>query len=277
MKLSVIILNYNVTNLLRACLASVRKFVKEVDYEIIVIDNASPDRSWLELKKEFPEVFFIAENENKGFATANNKAVNKAKGEYILLLNPDTELEGYYMKEILDFADTKKNLGCLGVRMHDTKQNFLPESKRSVPDMFNSFEKLFTNFKKNNSKSYYRTDVQEFEIAEVEVITGAFFMCKKNVYKKAGGLDESYFMYGEDIDLCYTMLLNGYRNWYYGKASILHHKGESTVKDAIYLKRFYGAMQIFLNKYYRKNKPLQYRLLSAGLKLRHFLEIMKFK
>lgn len=277
MKLSIIIVNYNVTQLLRNCLLSIQKYIEKVECEVIVIDNASTDSSWGDLIPEFPDVQFISSKNNGGFSKANNQAIQEAKGEYLLLLNPDTELEGFYMKELLDFADAKPEFGCLGVRMHDAEGNFLPESKRSVPDMFNSFEKLFTNLKKNNSKSYYRNDIGEEEIAEVDVITGAFLLVKKEVYKNIGGLDESYFMYGEDIDLCYTLLRKGYKNYYYGKVSILHHKGESTVKNDVYLKRFYGAMQIFIDKYYKDDKPMQYSFLKAGLKLRYQIEKIKLK
>lgn len=273
MKLSILIVNYNVTNLLRNCLNSVQQFLKDVDYEVIVIDNQSPDTSWRSLIPEFPSVKFIENTGNEGFAKANNKAAKLATGEYILLLNPDTEIEGFYMKEILDFADTKLNLGCLGVRFHDLEDKFLPECKRSVPDLFNSFEKLFLSFsaKKKSKKTYYRNDVAETEIAEVEVITGAFLLMRRNLYLEIGGLDEAYFMYGEDIDICYTLLRKGFRNWYYGKYSILHIKGESTVKDEKYLKNFYGAMQIFVKKYYKKQSPLQYQFLKLGLKIRHFI------
>ncbi|RXM38094.1 glycosyltransferase family 2 protein [Chryseobacterium sp. CH21] len=277
MKLSVIIVNYNVTQLLRSCLLSLQKYIQEVEYEVIVIDNASTDTSWGDLIPEFPNVHFISSETNGGFSKANNQAIKAAKGEYLLLLNPDTEFEGFYMKELLDFADAQSSFGCLGVRMHDAAGAFLPESKRSVPDMFNSFEKLFTNFKKNTSKSYYRNDIEENTVAEVEVITGAFLLAKKEVYEKIGGLDEAYFMYGEDIDLCYTFLRNGYKNFYYGKVSILHHKGESTIKDEVYLNRFYGAMQIFIDKYYKESKPVQYSFLKAGLKLRHQIEKIKLK
>ncbi|KMQ60567.1 glycosyl transferase family 2 [Chryseobacterium sp. BLS98] len=277
MKLSIIIVNYNVTGLLRNCLLSIQKYTEGEDYEVIVIDNASTDDSWSDLIPEFPKVRFISSEHNDGFAIANNKAVKTATGEYILLLNPDTELEGFYMKDLLDFADSKSDFGCLGIMMHDAEGNFLPESKRSVPDMFNSFEKLFTNFKRSNSKSYYRSDIDEHAIAEVDVVTGAFLLIKRDVYEKTGGLDESYFMYGEDIDLCYTLLRNGYKNYYYGKASLLHHKGESTVKDEVYLERFYGAMQIFIDKYYKESKPMQYSFLKAGLKLRHKIEKIKLK
>ena len=276
-KLSIVIVNYNVTQLLRNCLLSIQKYVESVIYEVIVIDNASTDSSWKDLIKEFPDFHFIASKNNDGFAKANNKAIRTAIGEYVLILNPDTELEGFYMNDILSFADSQLYFGCLGVRMHDANGDFLPESKRSVPDMFNSFEKLFVNFKNNNSKSYYRNDIGENEINEVEVITGAFFLVKKELYEKVGGLDEAYFMYGEDIDLCYTLLKNRYKNYYYGKASILHHKGESTVKDELYLDRFYGAMQIFISKYYKESKPLQYSFLRAGLRLRYKIEKIKLK
>lgn len=276
-KLSIIILNYNVTALLRACIASVQRNVVGVSYEIIVIDNHSPDDSWKVLKTEFSEVTFIEEPKNKGFAFANNKAVKQAQGEYILLLNPDTELLDNQMQSIISFADEQKCFGCLGVRMVDAAGNFLPESKRAVPDMFNSFEKLFTNFRTNSSKSYYRNDIDEKAIQPVEVITGAFFLCKRKVYEEIGGLDEAYFMYGEDIDICYTLQQKGLQNWYYGQMTILHHKGESTTKDAVYLQRFYGAMQTFIDKYYRKQKPLQHLLLSFGLNLKHFLERLKLK
>lgn len=274
--MSFIIVHYNVADLLRNCINSILIYSHNVDYEIIVVDNNSPDNSWKVLKNEFPQVKFIENKENSGFAKANNLAVKIATKEFLYILNPDTELEGNYLNEILNFASSKANFGCLGLRMHDKNGNFLPESKRSVPDMFNSFEKLFNNFKSNHSKSYYRNDISENEIAEVEVVTGANLLIKKSVYEVIGGFDETYFMYGEDIDLCYTLLRNGYRNFYYGKYAILHYKGESTIKDSKYLERFYGAMEIFVKKYYSKN-PLQLSFLLAGLKLRHRLAKLKLK
>jgi len=277
MKLSILIVNYNVTDLLRNCLLSLQNYIKDVDYEVIVIDNCSTDSSWKNLIYEFPDFHFLTSDQNCGFAKANNKAAKIARGEYILLLNPDTELEDFSMKDLMDFADSKQNFGCLGVRMHDAAGNFLPESKRSVPDLFSSFRKLYLNFKNEKTKSYYRNDIGEFEIAEVEVLTGAFLLAKRAVFLEIGGLDEKYFMYGEDIDFCFTLLRADYSNWYYGKTSILHHKGQSTTKDLDYLKRFYGAMQIFIDKYYKDQKPLQHRILSAGLQVRHTLEKQRIK
>lgn len=277
MKLSIIIVNYNVTNLLRKCLLSIDKYLQDIDYEVIIVDNKSPDVSWKDLRTEFPQHHFIASETNGGFAIANNLAARKAVGEYLLLLNPDTEFESNDLKKVISFSDAQQNFGGLGVRMHDADGNFLPESKRSVPNIINSFEKLFTNFKKNNAKSYYREDVGEYEIASVDIVTGAFFLTKRAIYLEVGGLDEKYFMYGEDIDLCYTIIQHGYTNWYYGEVSILHHKGESTVKDEKYLERFYGAMQIFIDKYYKKQKPFEYQILKLGLKVRHSLEKRKIK
>ena len=274
MKVSVIIVHYQVKDLLRNCILSIQKYFQGFDYEVIVVDNNSPNLDWKVLIDEFDKVNFIELKENLGFSKANNVGVKFAKGEYVYILNPDTEIEGNYFKEILDFADAQQNFGALGLRMHDAKGNFLPESKRSVPALINSFEKLFTKLN-NDSKTYYRNDVAETDIAEVEVMTGANLLMKKSVYEEVGGFDERYFMYGEDIDLCFTILRNGYKNFYYGKYSILHYKGESTVKDKIYLNRFFGAMDIFIKKYYKKQKPLQYLLMKIGLKLKHFMEIQK--
>ena len=277
-KISVVIVHYNVAHLLQNCILSIQKYFKEVSYEIIVVDNLSPDSTWKELITQFPQVNFIASTKNDGFSIANNIGVEHANGEYVLILNPDTEIEGYYIQELLDFADSKSKFGCLGVRMHDNIEVFLPESKRSVPDMKNSFEKLFTPFsKKSNPKSYYRNDIGEYDIARCDVFTGAFLLLKKSVYQEVGGFDEAYFMYGEDIDICYTILQHGYENFYYGKYSILHYKGESTLKDEVYLQRFYGAMQIFIDKYYKKQSPLQYQFLKLGLKIRHKMALYQIK
>lgn len=274
MKLSVIIVHYQVKDLLRNCILSIKKYFQGFDYEIIVVDNNSPNSGWKSLIQEFPDVNFITLDHNLGFSKANNIGVKQAKGEYVYILNPDTEIEGDYFKEILDFADCQENFGALGLRMHNAEGRFLPESKRSVPALVNSFEKLFTKLN-DNSKTYYRNDIGEYDIAEVEVMTGANLLMKKAVYEEVDGFDERYFMYGEDIDLCYTILRKGYRNFYYGKYSILHYKGESTVKDQIYLDRFYGAMEIFIDKYYMKQKPFQYYLMKIGLKIKRVSDARK--
>lgn len=275
MQLSILIINYNVTALLRECLLSIEKYAANIDCEVIVVDNNSPDTSWRQLEQEFAKVRFIASEKNGGFAFANNLAAKYASGRYLLLLNPDTELEDDSLGEILAFCGRQKNFGCLGVRMHDAAGNFLPESKRSVPGIINSFEKLFTPFASDKTKkNYYRNDIPETAIAETEVVTGAFMLIERRVYQEIGGLDERYFMYGEDIDICVTLLRSGRRNWYYGRASILHHKGESTVKNRKYYEVFYGAMQIYLDKYYKKHSPLKYLILTFGLKIKCWSAIL---
>ncbi|WP_392437557.1 glycosyltransferase family 2 protein [Cruoricaptor ignavus] len=273
MKVSFIIVNYNVTALLRNCLNSIVRFA-DVPHEIIVIDNNSPDDSWRQLQAEFPAVKFFANEKNEGFSKANNKAAAKAQGDFLYFLNPDTELKDFYLAELIDFAESTPNFGCLGLRMHDKDGKFLPESKRSVPDLVYSFKKLFLNSKgKKSQKNYYRNDIPLTAIAEVEVITGANLLVQCTVFHEVGGFDEAYFMYGEDIDLCYTLILNGYRNFYYGKHELLHYKGQSTEKNQKYLDRFYGAMAIFVNKYYRKN-PLEFLVMSAGLRIRKLYDML---
>lgn len=276
MQLSFIIVNYNVTELLRKCLLSIQKYSDGLSYEVIIVDNDSSDQSWKELIREFSSFKFIAADANLGFAKANNRAVEHAAGAWLYFLNPDTELEGYYLQEILEFASMQKNFGSLGLRMHNAEGNFLPESKRAVPDVINSFQKLFIGQKTFGKKSYYRDDINENDIAPVEILTGANLLIRKETYLKAGGFDERYFMYGEDIDLCYTLLNMGLQNFYYGKFSVLHHKGESTVKDEKYLRNFYGAMDLFIDKYYQ-DKPLQKMILKMGLLLKKSVERFKIK
>ncbi|SIT98057.1 Glycosyltransferase, GT2 family [Epilithonimonas bovis DSM 19482] len=276
MKVSVIIVHYQVPGFLKNCIFSIQENFLGFDYEIIVVDNHSPDPSWKALMDEFPQVHFVLLDENLGFSKANNLGVKQAKAEYVYILNPDTEIEGDYFKEVLDFADSQDALGAVGLRMHNAKGLFLPESKRSVPALVNSFEKLFTKLS-NDSKTYYRNDIDETDIAEVDIMTGANLLMKKTVYEEVGGFDERYFMYGEDIDLCYTILQRGYKNYYYGRYAILHHKGESTIKDGLYLSRFFGAMDLFIKKYYRRQQPFQYIIMRLGLKLKHNIEKRKLK
>lgn len=276
MKVSVVIVHYQVPDLLKKCIQSIQNHFLGFDYEIIVVDNQSPDPSWKSLINDFPEVNFLALEDNLGFSKANNLGVKHAKGDYVYILNPDTEIEGDYFKEVLDFADSQDALGAVGLRMHNAKGLFLPESKRSVPALVNSFEKLFTKLS-NDSKTYYRNDIDETDIAEVDIMTGANLLMKKTVYEEVGGFDERYFMYGEDIDLCYTILQRGYKNFYYGRYAILHHKGESTIKDELYLSRFFGAMDLFIKKYYRRQQPVQYIIMRLGLKLKHNIEKRKLK
>lgn len=275
-QVSILIINYNVTGLLRECLLSLYRQIKGIDsFEILVADNASPDTSWKVLINEFPEVRFFALEENRGFSKANNFLAERATGEYLLLLNPDTLFLDENLVELLSFAEAQARFGIAGVRLVDANGRFHPEAKRGIPGAWTSFSKLFLKNKTNRgTKGYYREDIKDSQVAKVEVVTGAFLLIKKHLYDALGGLDPRYFMYGEDIDLCITALNAGYTNWYYGKMTVLHYKGESTLKDAEYLRRFYGAMAIFVDKYYKKH-PIQWGALRFGLWLKYQIEQRK--
>ncbi len=269
MKVSVVIVSYNARYYLEQCLYSVEKALERTEGEIIVVDNDSPEKPIDFIRDKFPNVHFIESKENLGFAKANNLGVEKAKGEYVLILNPDTLIPENLFERILNFAQEIDDvMGAMGVRLIDANGNFHPESKRNIPTLQNTFGKLFgTLINKKNSKGYYKTEVGELDIAPAEILVGAFMFLRKSVYEKVGGFDPRYFMYGEDIDLSYSLELNHYTNFYFGDISVIHYKGESTRKDKKYLKIFFGAMELFIQKYYRKNS-MEYGLYWLGLKLR---------
>ena len=248
MKLSVVIVNYNVRYFLELCLHSVKAAIKNEEAEIIVVDNASSDDSCQMVKTSFPEVVLIENKENLGFSKANNIGVRAAKGEFICILNPDTVVAEDTFSKLISFAENQENLGIVGCRLIDGTGKFLPESKRNLPVVKVALQKM-----KGNPTYYYANHIGEIEIAKVEVLVGAFMFLKRNVFNELEGFDEDYFMYGEDIDLSYKATKKGLNNFYYGATTIIHYKGESTLKDSLYVKRFYGAMQIFYKKHFKSN------------------------
>jgi GT2 family glycosyltransferase len=259
-QLSIIILNYKVPYYLLHCLASVKKAVENSDAEIIVVDNNSEDESINWVKIHFPEVKTIALKENLGFSKGNNVGVKAAKGKYICLLNPDTLVPETIFTRMLAFAEKNPDFGALGPQLIDGNGNFLAESKRNVPTPKVALQKLL-----GSSKNYY-AQIPENENSKVSVLVGAFMFMKKNNYLKVGGLDEDYFMYGEDIDLSFALLKQNYQNYYLGEESVLHYKGESTVKNKAYRDAFYGAMKIFYAKNFSQNR-LSKTLINTGLSL----------
>ena len=248
MKLSVIILNYNVRHFLELCLRSVERAIQDLDAEIIVVDNHSQDDSCSMVRSNFPGIHLIQNTENYGFAKGNNIGVSQAKGEYICILNPDTVVPEQLFMELLAFAENHPELGAAGCQLIDGSGQFLPESKRNVPTMKVALGKLT-----GSSEGYYADHIGQNENAKVDILVGAIMFMKKRIYEEAGGFDEDYFMYGEDIDLSYTLLKMGYENWYLGELKVLHFKGESTPKDNTYLKHFYGAMHTFYDKHFKPN------------------------
>lgn len=251
MKLSVIILNYNVCDFLRQAILTVQLAIENIEAEIIIVDNNSPDGSAAMVRKEFPELLFIENKENIGFGRANNQAVAKAKGEYVCILNPDTAVAPDVFDKCLKFIKQTPDCGAIGVRLIDGTGNYLPESKRNLPTPKTSLNKLIGSKKQANA--YYANNVAEDEAGPVAVLVGAFMFLERSLYNQVGGFDKDYFMYGEDIDLSYKIEKAGYKNYYLGSAFVLHYKGESTHRDKQYLDRFYGAMHIFYKKHFSKN------------------------
>lgn len=248
MKLSVVILNYNVRYFLELCLKSVQEAISQIDAEIIVIDNNSTDDSCAMVKKLFPNVSLIENKNNFGFSKGNNIAVAQAKGEYVCILNPDIVVAEDTFIKLLEFADSKQNLGIIGCRLIDGNGRYLPESKRNIPIVKVAFQKML-----GYSKNYYANHLTEFESGKIKVLVGAIMLMKRNVYNQVNGFDEDYFMYGEDVDLSFKVVKEGFDNYYFGDTTIIHFKGESTLKNEVYAKRFYGAMQIFYKKHFRSN------------------------
>jgi len=244
-RISVIIVNYNARYFLKNCICSILSSDIADEIEIIVVDNDSKDGSCDMLDEDFPKIKYIKNSKNAGFGKANNQGVALAQGDYILILNPDTMLTETTLSEMLRFSEKQNNFGAAGVQFMDGSGKYLPESKRNFPDLKVAGAKLL-----GYSKYYYANHIGKDEVAEIDILTGAFMFIKKEVYDKIGGFDEDFFMYGEDIDLSYRITKAGFKNFYVGSNKVLHFKGESTIKDKFYLENFYGALSIFHKKHF---------------------------
>ncbi len=280
MKLSVIIVNYNVKYFLEQALLSVQKASVNLSVEVFVVDNNSVDESVSMVREKFPEVKLIVNQHNPGFSIANNQAIKESKGEYILLLNPDTVVEEDTFEKCVAFMDGHPKAGGLGVKMIDGSGNFLPESKRGFPSPFVAFSKTFglsKLFPKSKRFNHYHLGyLDENENHEVEVLAGAFMMLRKSVLDKVGLLDETFFMYGEDIDLSYRIVKGGYKNYYLADTTIIHYKGESTKKGSLnYVRTFYNAMIIFAKKHFKGEQARLFVLmLQVAIYFRAFLTLV---
>ncbi|MFL5789304.1 MAG: glycosyltransferase family 2 protein [Flavisolibacter sp.] len=259
MTLSIVIVNYNVKYFLEQCLHSVCKAVSEIAAEIIVVDNASVDKSIDYLKPKFPKVLFIKNETNTGFAKACNKGFSVSSGEYILFLNPDTIISEDSFIKCISFFKDHNECGALGVKMIDGSGHFLKESKRSFPSPLISLYKLFGLARLFPHSpifaKYHLGHLDKDKSHEVDVLAGAFFMVRRQVLEKVGLFDEDFFMYGEDVDLSYRIQKAGYKNYYYAGTKIIHFKGESTKRRSVnYVRMFYQAMTIFVRKHYGSAK-----------------------
>jgi len=280
MKLSIIIVNYNVRYFLEQALLSVQQAIKNIDAEIFVVDNNSADDSVEMVKERFPSVQLIANADNPGFSAANNQAIRLAKGKYILLLNPDTVLEEDTLDKTLTFMEDHPNAGGLGVKMIDGAGNFLPESKRGLPTPFVAFSKAFGLSKlfptSETFNRYHLGYLDKDKTHEIEILAGAFMLMPKKILDEVGLLDETFFMYGEDIDLSYRILKGGYQNYYFADTTIIHYKGESTKKGSLgYVRTFYKAMIIFSKKHFHGEQAfLLTTLLQVAIYFRALLTLL---
>ena len=280
MKLSIVIVNYNVEHFLEQCLFSVRKAVANIEAEVFVVDNNSVDGSLKMLAEKFPEVKVIANKDNVGFSRANNQAIRVSTGEYVLLLNPDTVVEDDTFTKTIAFMDSHPDAGGLGVKMVDGKGRFLPESKRGLPTPATAFYKMFGLAKlfphSKRFARYYLGHLDNDEINEVEILSGAFMLMRRETLDKSGLLDETFFMYGEDIDLSYRIILAGYKNYYFPKTRIIHYKGESTKKTSVnYVLVFYKAMEIFVKKHFANEGAKTYSFfINIAIYLKAFLALL---
>jgi len=253
--LSVIIVNYNVKHFVEQCLHSVLNASKNLQVEVFVVDNNSVDGSVPFIKQKFPQVKLIENKVNTGFSVANNQAIKQCSGKYVLLLNPDTVVQEDTFDKTFAFMEQHPDAGGLGIKMVDGKGNFLPESKRGLPTPAVAFykifglSKLFPNSKKFGQ--YHLTYLDKNKNHQIDVLSGAFMLMRKEALDKVGLLDETFFMYGEDIDLSYRITQGGYKNYYFADSSIIHYKGESTKKSSVnYVIVFYKAMAIFAKKHF---------------------------
>jgi GT2 family glycosyltransferase len=236
---------------------SVQKAIKNLDAEIIVIDNNSSDNSCQMMKKLFPNILLIQNKENLGFPKGNNIAIKQAKGKYICILNPDTILAEDTFTKLFAFAAPLSGVGRLGIigcKLIDGTGNFLPESKRGVPTPWVACTKIFGLHKISTYfGKYYAQHLSQNQSGKVDILVGAFMFMTRKLYIEMGGFDENCFMYSDDIDLSYSVLKSGRTNYYFADTTVIHYKGESTVRDAKYMKRFQEAMNFFYKKHFKKS------------------------
>lgn len=266
MDLSIIIVSYNTAELLKNCIESVYKTYPKDKLEIFVVDNGSSDGSPAMIKKSFRDVILIESKKNLGFSKANNLAIKRAVGQYILLLNPDTIVTKDSLNKCVQYMDKHGDVGILGCKVLLPDGRLDVACRRSFPTPSVSFYRmtgLSKLFPKNRLFGQYNlTYLDENETYEVDSIVGAFMLVRRKVIELVGMLDEDYFMYGEDIDWCYRIKQAGWKVTYYHEAVIYHYKGASGgKKDPRIIREFYRAMRLFYEKHYKS----EYTVITTGI------------
>ena len=289
MKLSVIIVSYNVEHFLSQCLVSVERAIANFSdqtpsdssqIDVFVVDNISVDGTCKMVKERFPWVNLIENPENVGFSKANNQAIKISNAEYVLLLNPDTVIQEDTFSKCISFADAHPKLGGMGVPMFDGSGTYLPESKRGIPTPWASLCRISGLFrlapKSKKLNNYYAGHLSANENHEIEVLSGAFMWMRKSALDDVGVLDEDFFMYGEDIDLSWRIIKGGWENHYYTGTRIIHYKGESTKKGSLnYVSIFYKAMLIFAAKHFEGSQARSFNfLIRIAIYFRAFISVI---
>jgi GT2 family glycosyltransferase len=262
MHLSIVIVNYNTCNLLRDCLHSVYGSKADFGYEVIVVDNFSPDDSVAMVRQEFPQAYLIASDINGGYAYANNLGLAEAQGRYVLLLNPDTVLPPTALGDVLDFMEEHPDAGVAGPKLVLADGSLDLACRRSFPTLDVAFYRLMGLSKRYpNSPRYNRYNLGYLdpdEVAEVDSVVGAFMLMRREALDQAGFFDERFFMYAEDIDLCYRIKVNhGWKIYYNPAVVVTHYKSRATVKRWVPMTiQFYRAMWLFHQKHYAQRTPV---------------------
>ncbi|MEK7748968.1 MAG: glycosyltransferase family 2 protein, partial [Bacteroidota bacterium] len=246
LQLSIIIVNYNVRDFLHHALISLRKATKGIRSEIVVVDNASDDGSTEMLRRRFPNVTLIASKQNLGFARANNLALKRARGAFLLLINPDTVVQEDTLRAMLEFFKNTPEAGLAGCKILNPDGTFQLACRRSFPTPWVAFTKIFGLSRLFPRSSWFGkynlTYLSPEETYEVDAVSGSFMMLRKEVFEKVGGLDEEFFMYGEDLDWCYRIQQSGWKIYYAPLTQIIHYKGESTRRSSLdEIQTFYDA------------------------------------
>ncbi len=270
--ISIVIVNYNVKDFLKQCLDSIRESSNNLKVETIVVDNDSQDGSVELLEPLYPEVNFIASKENLGFGRANNLGFDISRGKYILILNPDTILNEDTLEIMYDYMENNPHVGISGCKVLNSDGSFQLACRRGFPTPWAAFSKLFGLQKVfPNSKlfaQYNQTFRSVDETYYIDAVIGAFMFSRADVIKSVNGFDPEFFMYGEDLDLCFRVQQAGYKIAYNHTTSIIHYKGESTKRSSINeVKHFYEAMEIFARKHFGKSAVLL-KFLRLGIYLR---------
>lgn len=280
--ISIIIVNYNVRHFLKRCIESIyNSKIENLNVDIYVVDNASIDGSNDMVRSDFKDVILIANSENVGFAVANNQAIKIAKSKHILILNPDTVLQEDTLQICFDYMEGNPQVGAVGVKMIDGAGKFLPESKRDLPTVWNSFAKLsglaalFSSSKLFNGYALGHLDQNENH--SIQVLCGAFMFVRKTAIDQVGMFDERFFMYGEDIDWSRRIVEGDNEIHYLADTAIIHYKGESTKKASLsYVNTFYNAMGLYVEKHYSGSRGKWFaRLLKLGITARAMISGVK--